>query len=118
MIYVVDDDVSVLKALCRLLNAEGYPTASFSSGDAFIAQYDSEKVACVLLDVAMPGKTGLAVQNSLLRLGNCPPIIFLTGDSEAPGTIPSITNDAPAYVLAKPVDATVLLSTIEKALSK
>jgi FixJ family two-component response regulator len=81
VVCVIDDDVSVLKAVSRLLSALGYTVRSFKSAHQFLerpSQADSE-VGCLVLDVHMPGMSGLELQEELARAGRDLPIVFVTG---------------------------------------
>jgi FixJ family two-component response regulator len=81
VICVIDDDVSVLRAVSRLLTALGYTVGSFKSAHQFLerpAEADHE-VGCLVLDVHMPGMSGLELQEELARAGRDLPIVFVTG---------------------------------------
>ncbi|HEY6356488.1 MAG TPA: response regulator, partial [Burkholderiaceae bacterium] len=75
-VLVVDDDASVCAALGRLLGLSGYAVTAFRSAEAFLAQHDPRACGCIILDVAMPGQNGLALQQALAQRGNQMPIIF------------------------------------------
>ena len=84
VVCVIDDDVSVLRAVSRLLTALGYTVRSFKSADHFLeepAESDGE-VGCLVLDVHMPGMSGLELQEELTRAGRDLPIIFVTGAAD------------------------------------
>jgi FixJ family two-component response regulator len=84
VVCVIDDDVSVLRAVSRLLTALGYTVQSFKSAQQFLerpAEDDSE-VGCLVLDVHMPGMSGLELQEELARSGRDLPIVFVTGAAD------------------------------------
>src|SRR4029434_5299144 len=86
-IHVVDDDASVRAAMVRLLGAEDYAVSAFHSAESFLAQHDPDAHGCIILDVAMPGLDGLALQQALFERGNRMPVIFLTGHADVPMTV-------------------------------
>lgn len=115
-VAVVDDDASVRRALCRLLRVAGYAAAGFASGEEFLDALAARAPDCVLLDIHMPGLSGLDVQKKLLDSGARLPVVFITASEgatlgqAAPGT------DAPR-LLRKPVAAEVLLDAVGAAIA-
>src|ERR1700752_5357763 len=83
-ICVVDDDDWVRAAIARLLRLADYTVSAFQSAESFLAQHDPDVHGCVILDVAMPGLDGLALQQALAERGNLMPVIFLTGYGDVP----------------------------------
>jgi FixJ family two-component response regulator len=116
-VFLVDDDPSVLRAVSRLLAAEGFHVSSFSSSQQFLDQHDPNAHACVVLDVAMPGLSGLDLQQALAHRGSGLPIIFLTACGNIPMGVDAIKEGA-ADFLTKPVDQDTLIAAIRTALSK
>jgi FixJ family two-component response regulator len=116
-VFVVDDDPGVLKALCRLLKAEGYKAAGFRSAPDFLEQYDPGAPGCVLADISMPGMTGPELQRLLEASRGSLPIIFLTGHDEIRERVHGITEHR-ANILRKPVTAALLFKSIEEALGR
>jgi len=116
-IYVVDDDALVRSAITRLLSLKDYAVAAFQSAEAFLAEHDSHVHGCVVLDVAMPGLDGLALQQALAERGSLMPIIFLTGHGDVPMCALAMKRGAFDF-LTKPVDETVLFAAVERALEK
>jgi FixJ family two-component response regulator len=114
-VYLLDDDPEVLKALSRLLRAEGFPVRAFSSAHEFLAEYRPDEPACVLLDVAMPEMDGLELQRRLTNTGTVPPIVFLTGRGDIPTSVRAMKSGASDF-LTKPVDDVTLLRTVRSAL--
>ena len=114
MVFLVDDDARVLKALSRLLRAKGYDTRPFTSPQEFLAQHDAAVPGCAILDVAMPGLDGLALQQVLAAGGEQRPIIFLTGTGDIPTSVRAIKAGAIDF-LTKPIKEKDLLQAIARA---
>lgn len=117
IVYVLDDEPEVLKALTRLLRAEGFQVRGFTSAQEFLAQEGHPGPACLVLDVAMPGIDGLEVQERLRRRGAQLPIVFLTGHGSIPISVRTLKAGAEDF-LTKPVDAAELLAAIRAALRR
>ena len=116
-IHVVDDDAWVRKAIVRLLGAEGFTATAHRSAESFLAASDLRQHGCLLLDVALPGLDGLALQQALAERGSHMPIIFVTGQADVPMCAQAMKLGAFDF-LTKPVDDTVLLAAIDRALAK
>ena len=116
-VVVVDDDASVCAALARLLGQQGYAVTTFQRAESFLAQHDPHACGCIILDVAMPGLDGLALQQVLEQRGNQMPIIFLTGQADVPMCARAMRRGALDF-LTKPVDDAVLLATVAHALRR
>ncbi len=114
-VYVVDDDVSFVKAVTRLLRAGGHKAQSFSSVGEFLGSLPPEPSGCILLDLQMPGRSGFDLQSCLSQAENPLPIIFLTGHGDIPGSVRAIQNGAVDF-LTKPVKRRDLFEAIERAL--
>lgn len=114
IVHLVDDDIGVLKALSRLLRANGYETRSFTSPEDFLDQHDPELPGCAVLDVSMPGLDGLALQQVLADGGLQRPIIFLTGKGDIPTSVRAMKAGAIDF-LTKPVGEKNLLRVIAHA---
>ena len=113
-VFLIDDDLVVLKALGRLLQAAGYQTKAYQSAEAFLAEHDASIPGCAVLDHAMPGLNGLDVQEALARQGNHRPVIFLTGRGSVAESVKAMKAGAVDYLL-KPVDKVELLGAIRSA---
>jgi len=113
-IYVVDDDPAVLKAICRLLRSAGYEVIPFTSPKAFMKCYQPDTQGCLLLDVSMPGITGLELQQWLVQSKSPLPVIFLTGRGDIPASVRAMKQGAVDF-LTKPVNDTDLLKAIQEA---
>ena len=116
-VFVIDDDASVLKALDRLLRLNGFPVETFSSPDVFLERAPYEGAACLLLDLRMPGLSGLDVQEALSRKGIAIPIVFLSAQADVLSSVRAMREGALDF-LVKPVEERQLLDTITRALSK
>ena len=116
MIYVVDDDPSVRRALERLLRVRGYRVVSFASAEDFLADDLSEEVACLILDLYLPGLHGLELQNRLQQQGIFLPIIFITGHGNIPTAVRAVKSGAVSF-LTKPFSQVELMTEIETALA-
>lgn len=117
MIYVIDDDVSIRKALQRLLQSAGLPVCIFPSGDALLATVVPVAADCLIVDMHGPDGTGLELQQRLLQLGVRAPVIFTTGFDSEETRSKARQAGAVAFFL-KPVDGQALLDAINSALEQ
>jgi FixJ family two-component response regulator len=115
-IYVVDDDLHVLSAFRRLLEAAGYDVVTSVSPNEFLARHDHTLPGCVLLDIGMAELTGLETQRKMMELGVTRPIVFVTGFDDARTSVEAMKGGAYDY-LVKPISDKILLSTVEAAVS-
>ena len=88
-VYVVDDDDGMRRALSLLLNTVGYKTAAFASPKEFLDKFKPDAAGCLVLDIRMPGMSGLELQQHLNRMGSMLPVIFITGHGDVPDGGPS-----------------------------
>jgi FixJ family two-component response regulator len=116
-VFVVDDEGSVRRAVSRLLRAAGLAVTAFASPEEFLAQHDPQTPGCLVLDLAMPGFTGLELQRILARKGSVLPIIFLTGRGDVPKSVQAMKGGAIDF-LTKPVNDEDLLAVIRAAIEK
>lgn len=116
-VYLVDDEPGVLKALSRLLRSAGLEAVAFGSPEEFLARVDSSAEGCVVLDVAMPGLDGLALQDALAARGVALPTLFLTGHGDIPQSVRAMKKGAVDF-LTKPVDDEVFLRAVREALAR
>lgn len=117
LIAVVDDDASVRKALCRLLGAAGYAVEAFAGAAEYVARRPARRVDCLVLDVRMPGVTGLDLQRHLVDTTAEVPIVMITGHGTADVRARALAAGAVA-VLDKPFDDQALLDAIRRALAR
>ena len=115
--FVIDDDASMRRSLDTLLRSVGLDVHLFSSAQEFMQAKRPDVPACLVLDVRLPGMSGLAFQQELVRAGVALPVIFLTGHADVPMTVRAMKAGA-AEFLTKPVDEQVLLDAIHTAIEK
>jgi FixJ family two-component response regulator len=116
MVYIVDDDPSVVDALSSLLRANGKQVRIFTSGQDFLDFERQDSCACLILDLRMPGLNGLQVQESIAAQTTIP-VIFITGRGDVPSTVRAMKGGAIDF-LTKPIDEAALLACTEKALEQ
>ncbi len=116
-VFLVDDEAPVRRAVSRLLRAENFTVDAYASSEEFLQQADFKCPGCILLDMAMPGLSGLDLQRELAARDCHLPIIFLTGRADVPMTVKAMKRGA-ADFLTKPVEDAVLLTAIRNALEK
>ena len=112
-VFVVDDDVSVRRALERLLRAAGYEVRAFASARELLARDDVDDAACVILDVRMPGQGGLELYEALVAGGRALSVIFMTGHCDIPMAVRAGAVD----FLTKPISDEALLLAIDRAIA-
>jgi FixJ family two-component response regulator len=117
VIAIIDDDVSVRMATCRLVRSLGYNAHAFASADDFLKSQHVSDVWCVIADVQMPGMTGIELQGVLGAQGRALPIIFITAFFEEAVKARALEAGAIAF-LSKPFDGKVLVDCIDTALEK
>lgn len=117
IVHVVDDDASWRISVRRLLTAAGYRVALYASAEQFLESAVQDAPGCVLLDVRMPGLTGLQLQQALADLRRQVSVIFVSGHGDIPTTVLAMKGGAEDF-LAKPVDTEVLLRAVEQALAR
>jgi len=115
LIHLIDDDDSLRKAVSRLLQAAGYAVRSYNSAGEFLIADLGSGPGCIVLDVRMPGPSGLELQTALARQSNQLPIIFLTGHGDIPMSVQAIKAGAIDF-LTKPVQREPLLAAVENAM--
>jgi len=113
LVYVVDDDASVRAGVASLIRSAGLEAKALASGQEFLALQRPEIPSCLVLDVQLPGLSGLDVQQELVRSGANLPIIFLTGYGDIPMTVRAIQAGAAGF-LTKPFEKEELLSAIRR----
>ena len=114
-VYVVDDDEAVRDAMAMLLESADLEHRCFASADAFLQQADEARRGCLVLDIRMPGMTGLELQQQLAEIGVSLPIIFITGHGDVPMAVEAMRQGAFDF-LRKPVNETDFLERIQQAL--
>jgi FixJ family two-component response regulator len=114
---VIDDDASYRKAVERRLKWAGYDVETYSSAQQLLDRLTAaDAPGCILLDVQMPGLSGLELQNRLIERGSALPIVFVTGHADTPTAVRAIKAGAEDF-LAKPVSSEDLIAAIERAMA-
>lgn len=116
-IAVVDDDEAVRLSTAELLGRAGFHVALFRSGDDFLENADLAEISCILLDLQMPGRDGLAVLRALAARGDAPPALVLTAHGGVPAAVEAIKLGAEDF-MEKPYDVDALLAKIEQAIRR
>jgi FixJ family two-component response regulator len=117
MIHVVDDDDSMRTAVMRLLRAAGYDVRGYSHAGEFLLAQPGNLPGCVVLDVRMPGPSGLDLQVAFAEQEDALPIIFLTGHGDIPMSVRAMKAGAVDF-LTKPVTREALLNAVQSALAR
>ena len=117
VVYVVDDDPSVRRALSRLLHSVGLEALTFPSAQAFLAFTPSDRPACLVLDVRLPGPSGLDLQSALSQADRQVPIVFITGHGTVPTSVRAMKGGAVDF-LQKPFNDQELLDSVQRALRR
>ena len=116
-VVIIDDDPSSRRGIARLIQAAGMNTEAYNSALDFINRKHTSEIGCIVLDVKMPGLSGLQLQEKLTNADYAPPIIFVSGHSEIPEATAAMKKGAVDF-FAKPVDGEHLLNAIEESLRK
>jgi FixJ family two-component response regulator len=116
-VFVVDDDPSVLRAMARLLTVAGLRVVTFASAGDFLNCAQPEGPACLVLDVHMPGLSGLDLQRKLAERGIRIPVIFITGNGNIPMSVQAMKAGAVEF-LTKPFLSQILLDAIRQAIER
>lgn len=117
VVHLVDDDVSFLRALERMLKRSGLHVQTHGSAKAFLAQLGADVPGCVVADLDMPGMNGLQLQEAILARGNAMPVVFLTGQGEIPDSVRAMRRGAEDF-LTKHAPREHLLDAIRRALQR
>ncbi|HMH50024.1 MAG TPA: response regulator [Candidatus Acidoferrum sp.] len=117
IVFVVDDDASVRRSVTRLLESSGYAVEAFASAREFLARAPHPGPSCLVLDVRMPGLTGLELQERLVAGGRRMSIVFVTGHADVPKSVQAMKGGA-VDLLTKPVDAKDLIAAVQRCIAK
>ena len=117
LIYVIDDDEAVRDSMGMLLESADLPFRCFSSADSFFAEHDGSQRGCLILDIRMPGMTGIELQQKLTQVGSSLPIIFITGHGDVPMAVEAMRRGAFDF-LRKPVNEENFLERVTYALDQ
>ena len=116
-VYVVDDDEAVRDSLQWLLEGKDYRVRCFDSAETFLSRYDPREVACVLVDIRMPGISGLELQDRLVERKSPLPIVFITGHGDVPMAVNTMKKGAMDFI-QKPFKEDELVSLVERMLDQ
>ncbi len=116
-VFVVDDDEAVRNSLRLLLKSVGLAATALPSAQDFLSRYDAQQPGCLILDVRMPGMSGLELQEQLNRRGAMIPVIFITGHGDIPMAVEAMQQGAFDF-LQKPFRDQDLIDRIQRALEK
>jgi len=117
LVHVVDDNDDIRKMLAQVLEGRGYAVQTHDSGAAFLKAPATQGPHVMLLDVRMPGMSGLALHAQMKATGHTMPVIFMSGESQ-PHEIQAVQNSGAAHLLWKPFNTTDMLSVIAQALGQ
>ena len=117
VVYVVDDDDAVRDSLQWLLEASRYRVIGFDSAEKFLADHDPAAIAVAIVDVRMPGMSGLELQDELIARGVPYPIIFITGHGDVPMAVSTMKKGAVDFI-EKPFDQDALKTLVERMLGE
>lgn len=117
IVFVVDDDISVRESLRGLIHSVGLKVETFSTAAEFLQQPPPSQPSCLVLDVALPGLSGMDLQRELAEAQRLIPIIFITGHGDIPMSVRAIKAGAVEF-LTKPFQEQALLDSIEQALER
>ena len=116
VVYIVDDDQSMRKFLRRLVSLSGWQSETFASAEEFMDRVRSDTPGCLLLDIRMPGLSGLDLQQELSQARIHIPIIFITGHGDIPMSVQAMKAGAVSF-LTKPLRNQELLDAIQEAIN-
>jgi FixJ family two-component response regulator len=117
VVFLVDDEPSILDALSRMLRVEGFAVRTWNSGVKFLQEHQTDIPGCLVADVRMPGLDGLELQRALRNSGSERPIVFVTGQGDIPMTVQAMKAGAVSF-LSKPVRGTEFVAAVREAISK
>jgi FixJ family two-component response regulator len=117
VVHLVDDDNSFRRAVTRVLGAAGYEVRGYASAGEFVLADRASKRGCVLLDLRMPGPSGLDLQEALAKQDEPLPVIFMTAHGDVPSSVRAMKAGAVDF-LTKPIKRDVLLNAVRNALAK
>jgi len=117
LVYVVDDDTSILKSVGRLLRQFGYDSLLFPSAEAFASHDDFDKAACILLDIDLGDVSGIELRHRLKEANVSVPVIYMTGN-DSPAVREAAHQSGCLAYLTKPFDAAALVHSLQRAVRR
>src|SRR6478609_7407817 len=120
-VFIVDDDEAVRDSLRWLLEANGYRVRAYASGESFLEDYDASQIGVLIVDVRMPGMSGLELQEHLIARRSSLPIVFITGHGDVPMAVSTMKKGAVDF-LEKPFNEAdlrqIIANMLEQAVSR
>jgi two-component system response regulator FixJ len=116
-VFLVDDDEAVRDSLAAVLESEGLDVETFDSGEAFLAAFDLSHPGCLLVDVRMPGISGLELHETLVARGARIPVIMITGQGDVPTAVRAMKAGVGDFI-EKPVDPNQIVGMVRDLLAK
>ena len=117
VVRIVDDDISFLTAVARMLSATGFVVKTFASAAEFLLRPELDVPGCVLVDLEMPGLSGLDLQEALAKTGHMLPVVFLSGHGDIPTTVQVMRGGAEDF-LTKMAPKEELIDAVKRALAR
>ncbi len=117
IVYIIDDNKDVLEAITLLMSSVGLTVKTFLSANEFLASWSDKFSGCILLDVRMPGMSGLELQKKLQQKKYCPPIIIITGHGDISMAVKAVQDGAVDFI-EKPFNEQTLLDSVHRALEQ
>jgi FixJ family two-component response regulator len=115
-VYIVDDDEAMRDSLVWLLESHGYAVEGYPSAESFLASFDEEMRGCLLLDVRMPGMSGLELHEALVARRSALPVIFVTGHGDVPMAVSALKKGATDFI-EKPFSDKEMLRLVDQCLA-
>lgn len=116
VVSIVDDDEALRDSLRWLLESSGYNVSTYAISESFLSAYDPDQAGCLVLDIRMPGMSGLELQDELMRRGYAIPVIFVTGHGDVPTAVSAMKKGAVEFI-EKPFNDQEFLALIERVLA-
>jgi FixJ family two-component response regulator len=116
-VFIIDDDASIRKSLSRLLRSAGFEVETFATAELFLKRKHYDGIGCLVLDVRMPGISGIDLQDELSKADYSMPIVFITGHGNIPMGVHAIKKGAIDF-LSKPFEDEELLQAVREAIEK
>lgn len=113
-LYIIDDDSAVRDALAMVFRQEGYEVTAFENGEAFLDAFSQLSPACILLDIRMPGRSGLDILQELFEAGYDAPVFMISGHGDIPMAVRAMKNGAVDFI-EKPFDADTVVRRVHEA---
>ncbi len=115
-VYVVDDDPAIRTAMSRLLEEVQLPVREFADAQSFLDEFTGSEICCIILDIRMPGMSGIELQKKLVADGHDSPVIIVSGHGDIPMAVDAVQRGAFDF-LEKPFSVQTLLDRIQQALA-